>query len=104
MFALFNNDIRLLATTISVDPTFAILNEIVFFILTLEFVILVAFEDYYIFSFFFFMDGLAVLSMIPDTEFIMNAITQDTETSSHASVSSVNHFIKASSASQAGAR
>jgi hypothetical protein len=105
LFALFNADMKILLTHESSDPVFAILNEVIFVLLTLEFLCLNLFKKNYIGSFFFYLDFLAVLSMIPDTEFIMEALASHSEEGSHhSSLGTTSHLIKASAASQAGAR
>jgi hypothetical protein len=100
-FALFNLDLKLLTTNETAEPIFVLLNNIIFFILTLEFIILLVFESGYIGSFDFYLDILAVLSLIPDTGLIMEALISD---HSMDQMMSTNHLVKASSASQAGAR
>ncbi len=103
VFALFNADFKILFFNLSSEPVFAILNEIVFCLLGTELLLLIVFKKGYIGSIFFYLDFLAVVSMIPDTEFIMHAIVHTTD-GSHADLDTTNHLIKASSASQAGAR
>jgi hypothetical protein len=104
MFALFNVDLKILLTRPGADPIFAILNEIIFVLLTLEFVCLICFKRKYVGSFFFYLDLMAVLSMIPDTEFLMSAFTGGEAEDPHGNLDTTSHLIKASAASQAGAR
>lgn len=104
MFALFNVDLKILLTRPGADPIFAILNEIIFILLTMEFVCLILFKKKYVGSFFFYLDLMAILSMIPDTEFLMNAFTVEENDDPHESLHTTSHLIKASAASQAGAR
>ncbi len=101
LFALFNLDLKLLTTNDTAEPIFVLLNNIIFFILTLEFLLLLIFESGYIGSFDFYLDFLAVLSLIPDTALIMEALISDHSVDQ---MMSTNHLVKASSASQAGAR
>jgi hypothetical protein len=105
LLAIFNIDIKILCFDISTDPGFSLLNEIIFFILTLEFILLVLFNKDYTGSFFFYMDFLAVLALIPDTDFIMEALISHESSGHHSSgLDSTHHMMKASAASQAGAR
>jgi len=86
LFVLFGEDLRLLSFPPSTDSTFAVLNNICFFLFLLELLlncwaksafskvkvkvrgrdILKVKVTGYMFSFFFWLDLLAVLSMIPD--------------------------------------
>jgi hypothetical protein len=105
LFAIFNVDLKILTTNVSADHAFALMNEIIFFVLCLEFLFLILFKKKYIGSFFFYLDLLAVASMIPDTEFIMVALMPESDSHGHnESLESTHHLIKASAASQAGAR
>jgi hypothetical protein len=65
---------------------------------------LILFNKNYIGSFFFYLDFLAVLSMIPDTDFIMQALVTSEESGHHGGLDSTHHLIKASHTSQAGAK
>jgi hypothetical protein len=103
MFALFNVDVKILVFWPTADPTFVILNETIFLVLGLEFILLIMFKKKYIGSFFFYLDFLAVLSMIPDSEFMMGLLMPNSH-DSHSSLGTTHHLIKASAASQAGAR
>ena len=96
-FALFNFDMKLLLTDEAAEPVFALVNNIIFFLLTMEFVLLIMFESRYVGSFDFYLDALAVLSLIPDTPLIIGHGSMD-------SMTSTSHLVNASSASQAGAR
>lgn len=103
LFALFNADFKILLFDLSTDHTFNILNEIIFCLLSFELLLLILFKPKYVGSMFFYMDFLAVVSMIPDTEFIIHALVVS-EAGSHVDLETTNHLIKASTASQAGAR
>jgi hypothetical protein len=103
LFALFNADFKVLLFDLSTDHTFNILNEIIFCLLSFELLLLILFKKDYIGSMFFYLDFLAVVSMIPDTEFIMHALIVS-EDGGHVDLDTTSHLIKASSASQAGAR
>ena len=80
LFVLFGDDLRLLSFPPSADSAFAVLNNICFFLFLIELIlncwaksefirtksILRPKVKGYIFSFFFWLDLLAVVSMIPD--------------------------------------
>jgi hypothetical protein len=104
LIAIFNVDLKILFFDVSTDKGFSLLNEIIFFILGLELLLLILFKKNYIGSFFFYLDFLAVLSMIPDTDFIMKALLPNDVGGHSAGLDSTHHLIKASAASQAGAR
>jgi hypothetical protein len=69
----------------------------------MEFFLLTIFKKDYPFGFFFFLDGLAAISLIPDTEFIMEPIRRLSEVD-NGNINTTSHLIKASGASQAGAK
>jgi hypothetical protein len=104
LVAILNYDLKIICFTAQADPVFSLLNEIIFIILCLEFLILVLFNKNYIGSFFFYLDLLAVLSMIPETDFIMKNMLSSDDDDKHASLDSTHHLMKASHASQAGAK
>jgi hypothetical protein len=104
LIAIFNVDLKILFFDVTTDPGFSLLNEIIFFVLGLEFFLLILFKTNYVGSFFFYLDFLAVLSMIPDTDFIMEALMPHEGDGHSAELDSTHHLIKASAASQAGAR
>ncbi len=103
LFSLFNNEIKFLLTNSDSDELFAILNEFLFVLLGMEYLLMVMFHRKFIGSFFFYLDFLAFISMFPDTRFIMDALIPP-EDDSVTKMDTIDHFVKASSASQAGAK
>lgn len=84
LFVLFGDDIRLISFPPSSDGAFSILNSIAFFLfLTEMFLNCWAKSDFskgirnvkgYMFSFFFWLDLLAVVSMVPDIDWLASTI------------------------------
>ena len=70
VFALLNDDIRLMSLPKSVDKIFIRLNEIVFCLLVAEFLILCIFKKKFICSFYFWLEVLSLLSLLPEVHFI----------------------------------
>ncbi len=104
VFSLFNIDIKIMCLNSNVDPAFNVLNEICFVVLFTEFLLLVIFKENYIFSVIFLLDVFAILSMVPDTEFLMKPIRTLTNDESENTIDSTINLVKFSSASQAGAK
>ncbi len=102
IFSLFNLDVKILTFDVSYDQTFIFLNEVIFCILSSEFLCSILFEKNYNGSFFFYLDFVEVLSMIPDTQFIMLVLIPNYNSSS--SLSTASSLIQSGSASQAGAK
>jgi hypothetical protein len=101
VFSLFYFDIKILATASSADPAFELAMNIVFFILFSEFIVSILFEINYIGSFYFYLDLMDILSLIPDTQLIMNLFSQN---QSQDQDIGADHLIEASSFSQAAAK
>lgn len=84
LFVLFGDDIRLISFPPSSDKAFAVLNSIAFFLFLTEMILNCwAKSDFsrgiwkvkgYMFSFFFWLDLLAVVSMVPDIEWLASSI------------------------------
>ena len=91
-------DIKYLATSQSADSAFSTTMNVVFFILIFEFLAAIFFELDYIGRFFFYLDLIDALSLIPDTDLIMNLI------SSNPHQAGTEHLKEASAYSQAGAK
>jgi hypothetical protein len=99
VFSLFNFDVKILATDSSADPAFSITMNIVFFILLSEFLVALLFQQNYLGSFYFYLDLIDVLSLIPDTELIMKIFSKQPGQEIGA-----EHLIEASSYSQTAAK
>lgn len=74
LFALFGDDFRLWFTDSSADPYFYGGLSISFLLFTIEILINSCVVDDFKFSFFFWLDLIATLSLIPDIGWIMEII------------------------------
>ena len=75
IYALFGDDVRLLAFPKGADETFTTLNIISLALFLLELVLASIGKPDYFNSFFFWLDLVSTLSIITDIEPIMNALT-----------------------------
>ena len=75
LYALFGDDVRLLAFPKVADETFTPLNIISLALFLLELVLASIGKPDYFNSFFFWLDLVSTLSIITDIEPIMNALT-----------------------------
>ncbi len=100
MFSMFNVDSKILWSSAQTEHYFQTACEWIFVILVVDYLFTIMFEDDFIGGYLFWMDGLACLSMIPDTPFVFNWLFQNEAVD----VSKASHLIQASSASQAAAR
>jgi hypothetical protein len=73
-FALFGDDIRLAFLPKSVDPTFAALTFVVLLLFVIEFVAFNVSKKHFLWGFFFWLDLVAVMSLLPDIDFLWNPI------------------------------
>lgn len=60
----------------SVDDVFARMNEVSFIIFLMEFILSSLFESNFIGSFFFWIDLISMISVIPEVQFIWIPISQ----------------------------
>lgn len=74
VFALFGDDIRLWFTSKEADPYFFGGLSLSFFLFTTEILINSCVVDDFKYSFFFWLDIIATLSLIPDIEWVMDFI------------------------------
>lgn len=74
VFALFGDDIRLWFTSKEADPYFFGGLAISFLLFTTEILINSCVVDDFKYSFFFWLDIIATLSLIPDIQWVMNFI------------------------------
>ena len=95
-FALFGDDIRVAAFSPAADPVFYALSAAALVLFTLEIILNIITKDDYLWKFYFWLDILGTLSLIPDIGWIWELITGDSGTSSGAQ--------QATRASRAGAR
>ena len=70
IYALFFDDIRLLALPSSVDPYFWGISTFALACFTIEIILASVAVDGYLFSFFFWLDLVSTISLIPDIGWI----------------------------------
>lgn len=76
MYALFADDIRLAATDKSADIYFYWLTFIVLMLFSLEFICFCIAKKNFLWGFFFWLDLVACLSLLPDIEFLWSPILE----------------------------
>jgi hypothetical protein len=81
IYALFGDDIRLVATGKSADPIFYILTIVCLIFFTVEIVMASLAQDGFFLGFYFWLDTVATISLIADIGWIWDAIvgTEDFE-------------------------
>lgn len=94
---------------LSVDSYFHHLNEFIFIFFLTEFLLYCLFKKKFLFSFYFYLDIVAIASLIPQVGFIWNAIlvvlnSNGKNSSTVDAITSNSHLAKASRASTAGSR
>ena len=99
IFALYGDDLRLLAFPKTVDTTFEVLSFLALIMFFAELFLQVYSMKGYLYSFNFYLDVVSTLSLIPDIAFLWNALNpQEEEGGSDSAV------LSASRASRAGTR
>ena len=73
-WSLFCQDIQYSALDKHVDGLFTLMNEISFFVFFTEFMLSSLFESNFIGSFFFWVDLISMISVIPDVQIIWNPV------------------------------
>lgn len=74
IYALFGDDVRLVATEKGADSIFYIATIACLFFFVVELVIASCVKDDYFFSFYFWLDAVASLSLVADIGWIWDAI------------------------------
>ena len=74
IFALFASDIRVAWLSLRIDFSFDVVETVLFVIFALEIILLCYAKDDYMWSFFFWLDIVATLSLIEDIGFIFDNI------------------------------
>ncbi len=74
IYALFGDDIRMLAFSKEADEIFYYITCVSMFLFTLEIVIASICKPDYIFGFYFWLDVISTVSLITDIGWIMNSI------------------------------
>ena len=92
LYALFGDDVRMLATTANADNVFYGLSSLSFISFSLELVLSCYAKDDYFLGFYFWLDLVSTLSLIMDIGWIMNARADKGS----------NHAQKASTLARAG--
>ena len=70
IWVLFGDDIKNLTTTIDSDSAFSVVTIVIMSLFLIEFILSCIFIDDYIFSFFFWLDFISVISMIIDVSLV----------------------------------
>ncbi len=105
IYVLFIIDFKLLFIDVSVDPTLGLIINYIFLFLFIEFILTIFVEwKEYIGTFIFYLDILALVSLIPDTPFLMHILFPDSHEEAEQHVMKSSHLIQASAASQAAGR
>lgn len=73
-YALFADDIRILLMPMESDPIFDICTIIAILLYLSELILAVMVMDGYAFSFYFWVDVVSLISMLPDISFIVRGI------------------------------
>ena len=102
IYALFGDDIRLAATDKDSDNVFYSLSVVCLFFFTLEIVLGCVAKEGYLLSFFFWLDVIATLSLIPDIGWIWDEIIGESASGNDATQAS--KIARAGRASRAGTR
>mmetsp|Transcript_37123 Transcript_37123/g.6616 ORF Transcript_37123/g.6616 Transcript_37123/m.6616 type:complete len:92 (+) Transcript_37123:36-311(+) len=79
IYALFGDDLRLLATEKESDPVFYSLSIICLIFFTVEIVLGSLVKEDYLLGFFFWLDVVATVSLIPDIGWIWDPIIGNDE-------------------------
>lgn len=72
IYALFGDDIRMLAFPSSADPIFYYLSSVAMGLFGLEIIVACICKPDYIFGFYFWLDVISTISLITDIGWIMN--------------------------------
>jgi hypothetical protein len=73
-FSVINDDLRLCALSLKVDSSFYVINEFIFIFFFVEFVLLCICNSKFINTFYFWIDLVSIISLIPETHFIWTPI------------------------------
>lgn len=73
-FSVINDDLRLCALSLKVDSSFFLINEFIFVFFSVEFILLCVCSSKFINSFYFWVDLVSIISLMPETHFIWTPI------------------------------
>ncbi len=106
VFTLLQEDLKILALPLTVDKPFYRVNEVIFFFFLMEFLVISLCKKNFRGSFFFYLDLISIISMVPDVRFIWDPIVNmmDDSSSTIKEILGNSYFAKGSKASQAGAK
>jgi hypothetical protein len=76
VYSLFMEDISNICLSKSVDPIFEHINEGVFFFFFTEFLLLIISKKNFIGSFYFYLDMISIISLLPNCSLIWNPLIQ----------------------------
>jgi hypothetical protein len=100
IFALISEDIKYLFLDKSVDSGFVLFNEVVFCVFLVELILNSLCENKFIGSFYFYLDLIALLSVMTDIEFIWGNISAAIHNDDQADMISKNpHLVSVNVAS-----
>lgn len=74
IFSLFHEDIKILSLPKTVDYPFHHVNEFIFFFFLLEFIVFILSQKDFIGSFYFYLDIVSLISLIPEVHIIWDPI------------------------------
>lgn len=103
VYALFGDDIRLLATESPADPGFFAMSCVCLIFFALEIAMASYAKENYWMNFFFWLDVVSTLSLIPDIPWIWESIVGD-QTSAGDNAAKASQLARAGRASRAGTR
>ncbi len=74
VFTLLQEDLKILTLPLTVDKPFHRVNEIIFFFFIIEFLVISLCKKNFRGSFFFYLDLISIISMVPDVHLIWDPI------------------------------
>jgi hypothetical protein len=74
LWSLISQDVQYSAMDQDVDDLFTLMNEITFFVFLFEFMLSSMFESNFIGSFFFWVDLISMLSVLPEVPIVWNPL------------------------------
>ena len=106
LFTLLIEDLKILALPLTADKPSDRINEFIFFLFLLEFIVTTFCKKNFRGSFYFYLDLISIISMIPDVQIIWSPIVGLIENSSTTikEILGNSYFAKGTKASQAGAK
>jgi hypothetical protein len=76
VFSLISDDIKYLFLSSDADPFFVIFNEVLFMVFLAELILNALYEKKFIGSFYFYLDIIALVSIMTDVQFIWGPIAE----------------------------